>query len=350
MDNPRATRIGLVLGAGGVLGGAWMAGALHAIADRTRFYPRHAEYIVGTSAGSVLAALGAAGVPPWLLIPESSANIYHGLIDADGNLELAGDLWARIVRRTHLGLPSLRPGSVSLVRSAFGQPGWTGVMRVLTGLLPAGFISTDPIKETIRWVAPRGGWVQHPNCWIVACDYASGERVVFGRDAEADIGQAVAASCAIPGFYCPEQIGERFYIDGGLHSMSNADLLFGLDLDLVVCLNPLSARHGFAGWDPVNRMAEVTRRAVARQLDAEVATLRDQGTPVLVLEPTPDDLAAIGANVMDERRRAKVLEVAIRTTTAQLEMPGLAPLVASLQRREPSRPRRRLQPRLRPAV
>ena len=86
MDNPRATRIGLVLGAGGVLGGAWMAGALHAIADRTRFYPRHAEYIVGTSAGSVLAALGAAGVPPWLLIPESSANIYHGLIDADGNL------------------------------------------------------------------------------------------------------------------------------------------------------------------------------------------------------------------------------------------------------------------------
>ncbi len=50
-----------------------MSGALHAIATSTGWYPRRADHLVGTSAGSVLAALGAAGVPPWLLIPDASA-------------------------------------------------------------------------------------------------------------------------------------------------------------------------------------------------------------------------------------------------------------------------------------
>src|SRR5258708_35679634 len=92
-------RMGLVLAAGGVLGGAWMAGALHALADRTRWYPRHADKIVGTSAGSVLAGLGGAGGPPWLLIPGNATNIHHRLIDARGELGLSPALWDRILRR-----------------------------------------------------------------------------------------------------------------------------------------------------------------------------------------------------------------------------------------------------------
>ena len=58
---------------------------------------------------------------------------------------------------------------------------------------------------------------------IVACDYASGERVVFdGADGAVTPGEAVAASCAIPAFYAPVRIGGRRYIDGGIHSHSNA--------------------------------------------------------------------------------------------------------------------------------
>jgi hypothetical protein len=44
-------RVGLVLGAGGVLGGAWLVGALHAIVSETGWDPGSADYIVGTSAG-----------------------------------------------------------------------------------------------------------------------------------------------------------------------------------------------------------------------------------------------------------------------------------------------------------
>ena len=49
-------RIGLVFGAGGVLGAAWMTGALPAVQDLLPRPLNDADVIVGTSAGSVLAA------------------------------------------------------------------------------------------------------------------------------------------------------------------------------------------------------------------------------------------------------------------------------------------------------
>jgi NTE family protein len=59
-----APRVGLVLGAGGVLGAAWLVGALDAIAAETGWDPGSARHIVGTSAGSVVGGLLACGVPP----------------------------------------------------------------------------------------------------------------------------------------------------------------------------------------------------------------------------------------------------------------------------------------------
>ena len=54
-------RIGLVLGAGGVIGHAFHAGVLAALADDTGWDPRRADVIVGTSAGSIAGALLRAG-------------------------------------------------------------------------------------------------------------------------------------------------------------------------------------------------------------------------------------------------------------------------------------------------
>ncbi|MCW3028900.1 MAG: hypothetical protein JWN81_2111, partial [Solirubrobacterales bacterium] len=42
-----------MLGAGGVLGGAWMTGALHAIARETGWEPGSSDVIAGTSAVSM---------------------------------------------------------------------------------------------------------------------------------------------------------------------------------------------------------------------------------------------------------------------------------------------------------
>ena len=55
-------RVGLVLGAGGVVGAAWMTGALQAVQDRLPMAINDVDLIVGTSAGSVLAAALRCGV------------------------------------------------------------------------------------------------------------------------------------------------------------------------------------------------------------------------------------------------------------------------------------------------
>src|SRR5947208_6773124 len=55
--------IGLVLGAGGVVGGAYHAGALTALEHDLGWDPRDANVIVGTSAGSLVGALLRTGIP-----------------------------------------------------------------------------------------------------------------------------------------------------------------------------------------------------------------------------------------------------------------------------------------------
>jgi NTE family protein len=64
-------KVGLVLGAGGVLGGAWLVGGMSALARETEWDPGSADHIVGTSAGSMVGALVAAGVPPWFMVAHS---------------------------------------------------------------------------------------------------------------------------------------------------------------------------------------------------------------------------------------------------------------------------------------
>jgi hypothetical protein len=49
----------------------------------------------------------------------------------------------------------------------------------LKALVEHAGLSTDEIGRMIRSVTPEG-WSGHPNLWIVAVDYATGRRVVFG--------------------------------------------------------------------------------------------------------------------------------------------------------------------------
>ena len=68
-------------------------------------------------------------------------------------------------------------------------------------------------------------WPERP-LWVCAVDLDSGERIVFGRDGvDAPIGVAVQASSSIPGFFRPVEHGGQRYVDGGVHSPTNADLL-----------------------------------------------------------------------------------------------------------------------------
>ncbi|TMM09379.1 MAG: patatin-like phospholipase family protein [Actinobacteria bacterium] len=331
-DSPR---VGLVLGAGGIMGGAWITGGLEALATETGWDPASADRVVGTSAGSMMGALLVSGVPPWFMVAHSAGRTFQGLAGADGRPAATASRSGGAQFRYAGGLPPIGPGSWRLIANSLRSPGSHRPAALLAGWLPRGPISTEPIKETIRRVVPHG-WTDHPSFWAVACDYTDGHRVAFGREdaPEADLADAVAASCAIPGFYEPVTIAGRRYIDGGLWSTSNLDILRNEALDLVICLNPTSSLHPPHAWNPVERLAGLARRGSGRRLGSERKKLVAAGTEVVLIQPTDEDHEAMGPNLMSTRNRNSVIRTAIRTVREQL----LAPEVAGFLRDLPPGP------------
>jgi NTE family protein len=217
------------------------------------------------------------------------------------------------------GIP-IWPGSWRLAAATVRDPRRYPPAAVSAGWLPRGFISTEPLKDTVRRAVGPSGWSPHPGLWIVACDYATGRRAVFGREGSpaAELADAVAASCAIPGFYRPVEIGSRQYVDGGMWSTSNLDVVRDDDLDLVICLNPTSSLHPTRAWDPLEAIPRLLRNGSGRRLGSEARKLRDRGAEVVLIQPTGEDLDSMGANLMSTRNRHATLELARRTTARRL--------------------------------
>jgi NTE family protein len=176
----------------------------------------------------------------------------------------------------------------------------------------------------------------------VTTDTRSAKRVVFGREGspEAELSKAVAASCAIPGFYRPVRIGDRHYVDGGVCSASNLDLLKDAGLDLIVCLNPTSTRAKVPARTPAAIVAGQMRAGAGRRVGSEAKKVRAAGTEVLLIQPDADDLAVMGTNLMSGRRRHEVIETAIETVGRQLEAPEADELLTGLPAGEPHKVRR----------
>jgi NTE family protein len=339
-------RIGLVLGAGGVVGGSWLIGALDALESETGWSPTSADVISGTSAGSVIGALTAAGVEPALMAAYAAGGADAALaeVEEQGDMVLEaglGDMPYRLQR----ALPPLGPGSWRMAVSTLLRPLNHAPSALMAGWIPRGFISTRPIGDLVdRFV--DGPWPADGDrqFWAVAADYATGRRTVFGREGapEAAVRDAVAASCAIPGFYHPVKIAGRRYIDGGICSASNLDLLCDEGLDLVVCLNPMSSLARMTPRSAGERFAARMREQTGRRLGREAKKLRERGTDVLILQPTADDLAAMGTNFMARDRREMVIERATRTTARQLrrrrDRPGVVFPKRTPARRHQTRP------------
>jgi NTE family protein len=333
--------VGLVLGAGGVLGGAWLAGSLAALAEATGWDPAEADVVVGTSAGSMIGALLAGGVPPWFMVAHSAGETFPGLLDAGGRPTDEADRSAGGVLVRRKGVPDLRPYALGTGLRALRSPRAHRLGAAAAAFAPRGVMSTRPLRETVQRVVPSG-WAPHPALWVVATDCRSGRRVVFGRDdaPPADLSAAVAASCAVPGLYRPVTIGDRTYLDGGAWSPSNLDCVARAELDLVVCLSPMSSRLEDLRAAGRGRVRGAVRRSVGRRLGWEARRLRERGTAVVLLQPGPEDLAVMGGNLMSTARRHLVLETAQRTTAARVAEGDLAELLADQPRAAEHRLRR----------
>jgi NTE family protein len=306
-------RRGLVLGGGGVLGAAWMIGALSALSDALAWDPRDAEVVVGTSAGSVLAAMLGCGLGVETLVNHQRGVLAPGdpKIDFDHDTASGGALPPR---------PQLRIGSRSLLAKSVLHPRRVPVLATLAGLAPRGRGTLTAVGDLVNAVNTDGRWPEHPATWMIAMDYDTGQRVPFGKAGTppATMAEAVMASCSIPGWYTPLVIGGRRYIDGGALSPTSLDLLADAGLDEIYVLAPMISFDYDEPASVVGRVERRFRRLMTKKVLREAGKVRRRGSSVTLLGPGREDLEAIGINLMDHRRRTAVLDTSLRTTAAAL--------------------------------
>ena len=254
-----AERRALVLGGGGIAGIAWHTGLLAAWSE-AGIDVTSADFVLGTSAGATVAAQIGSGIPVRDWFDRQVDPALQSQESAPRGMSVT-ELWETMVRLTDgIADPEERRRRI-------------GAMAVAAETVP------EPVRRAVVAARiPSLDWSERPIA-VVAVDAASGERRVFDAGSGVDLVDAVAASSAVPGVWPPVTIGAARYIDGGISSLCNADLVVGYGRALV--LAPMA--------DP----------ALADQLDDVGAKGR-----ALVVTPDEESVRAFGPAPLDPAVRA----------------------------------------------
>jgi NTE family protein len=268
----------LVLGGGGPVGVAWEAGLVAGL-DDARVRLADADRIIGTSAGAIIGSQLALG--------RASSE----LVEAQRTLnETQPQRNAALARADTITV-------VAELRKWLSAPERTQAIRAEIGrfALQAQTISEEESLANFSTRFPPGiAWPDRFVC--TAVDAASGEFVAWEKNSGVDLRLAVASSCAVPGIVPPVTIHGRRYMDGGMRSMTNADLARGFDRVLVVLVVP-----GIPG----------AVDALRARTEPELALLRESGSAVEVIVPDEPALAASGPNLLDPSARAAIAEAGL---------------------------------------
>jgi NTE family protein len=278
----------LVLGAGGTLGEAWMRGVITGIEAASDLDFRDCEYVLGTSAGSIVAATLVSGRR--LEAGDRAAREWGAAAGAADDVARRG-LGATARAAFRFGTVAASP----LAPIAFA------------GLAPAGrfarsvALSTAP-RPARRLNALAGhldslGAEFDGRLRIAAVDRASGARVLFGAPGAptAGVRDAVLASCAVPWLFAPVEIAGREYVDGGVWSPVNLDAAPGGRGAHVLCLAPTAGAGPFKTF-------------TAAALVTEEMALRARGMRLRSVAPDAESVAAIGPNLMARDRVEPVVD------------------------------------------
>jgi NTE family protein len=267
----------LVLGGGGITGVAWEIGVLSGL-RRAGVDLTGTDLIVGTSAGSIVGAVVAAGI----------------------DLDAAVAMQRRPSSQT---VPAIDVGLAMQAFAIMADPSLDPrEARARVGALALATPTGDPEQQVERFATMLPADWPERRLLVTAVDAETGEAVVWERDSGVPLVRAVTASCAVPCVFPPIRVNGRRYIDGGVRSGTNADLAAGADP--IVVIAPM-ADAGPLGAPP-----------------AELAALRVRST-VTLIKPDGPALAAIGTNVLDPSRRAAALDAGI------MQGEALAPTLAS---------------------
>lgn len=311
----RPVKRALVLAGGGVIGGMYEVGALAALEESVPgFRANHFDLYVGSSAGSVVAALMANGVPPvdlYRILEEGRDDplnfhrgaIYHRGASAAAALNFAQLIWAvgkNVVTSFRLD--------------------WPDILAKSQGSMPAGFYSVAQLEEYVRRaLAAKGLSNDFRSCprplVIPALDLDRGERAVFGMGglAGTPISEAIAASSAIPGFFEPFSIAGRDYVDGDVGHTGHADLAVDAGAQVIVVVNPLVPLRARAGDAPplrrhglygiLEQVGRINSQSLL-ELGLRELQLRRPEVSWHLIQPPADNSALFGPSMGFEASRA----------------------------------------------
>lgn len=319
-------RFGVVLGAGGGTGRAFHAGVLAALDDVLSIDARDAQVIVGTSAGAVDAALLRAGISPRDLFLHTTQ---RDCSPAGAALFALMPEWSE---PDEAG-PPVRWSPASPARlSALARRPWSASPRsfgtVLAAMMPRGRRPTEVLERSVAALHPHV-WPD-AELWLCTVRLDDGSRVVFGRDTDApttSVARAVAASCAVASYFEPVEIGGEAFVDGGMYSPSNADLLAGEDLDFVVISSAQSVAPNVRHTSPDTWI----RGACRTLLRHEAARVQRSGCPVLLLEPSEADMEIMGT-IADSMSVTRMPDVARRAYDSTVQLVTTGPLARIAER------------------
>ena len=329
--------VGLVFSAGGAAAEAWHAGVVRALHDAAGWDSRNAELILGTSAGAITGLCLRAGIPP--------ADIYAHRrgepVSEEGQAIIDRVVTPYREGRSERDWSEQGPQSPTMVARSLWPPWQARPLHAAVGLLPRGTRTTEALQQRMAELHPET-WPE-ARFWVPVVRLSDGKRVVFGRDdLQATAAEAVRASCAVPVLFEPVTVDGQRYIDGGLHSYTNADLMGPPAFDLVVVSSPMSGTPGWSrvrgalseawtsartgvglgeprpqsserppdrawwsealelAWSDGRAMRAARRQWVDDKLGEEVDGLRRRGTAVLVVEPDADGVELVDTGSDEE--------------------------------------------------
>ena len=277
---PRVSERALVLGGGGASGNAWLIGVIAGLFD-AGLDVTEADLIIGTSAGSTVAAQITSANPAQLLaeILSAAPPQRKGPIRADGGPVPIGPA------ANHMEIIS------GIIAAAEDAPDMRRRLGAAALEMDAAADSSRQTqwRTTVAARLPSQLWPQR-RMLIPAVDAHTGEPVVFDRRSGVDLVDAVAASTSNGFGVPPYSIGDRRYIDGGYRRNENADLAAGYARVLV--LSPFGGRSLHpSDW--------------GTHLAAQADELRACGSRVETIFPDSNSQNVLGSGmkVMDLSRR-----------------------------------------------
>jgi NTE family protein len=332
-------RIALCLPGGGATGAMFQIGALAALDDGVEgLSQRGFDIYIGTNSGASVASVLAAGRPPERLYRAflDPGDVYFPL-ERKHILKMDLVEWRRTVVSAAV---ALRHGTSSLFsRAPSAKPAelWEELDRLYDSL-PAGFFSLDAYERFledffVRREVPNTFHGMPKTLYILAHDLDSGEQVAFGGEGfdHVPVTRACIASMAVPPFFSPVRIGDRYYIDAGAAQISHLDLAVAEGASLVVVVNPMvpvraetvptghgkksSVRDKGLMWVMNQAMRISMHRLMKESLARIVAEKRAE---VILIEPDASDAMLFMHNPASFAARRKILEHAYRTTRTRI--------------------------------